>query len=81
MRVLLLSTYELGRQPFAVGLLAALLRDRGAQVECRDLAVDELDDDQVARADAIGIWLPMFTATRIAMAALPRRSGISHLFL
>ncbi len=72
MKVLLISTYELGRQPFAVGLAAALIEGRGGEARCLDLSVDTLDDEEVQTADAIALWLPMFTATRIALAALPR---------
>ncbi|MGH7267514.1 MAG: hypothetical protein ACREMB_22060, partial [Candidatus Rokuibacteriota bacterium] len=42
-RVVLVSTYELGRQPFGVASATALLRQAGASVTCLDLAVDRLD--------------------------------------
>lgn len=72
MRVLLISTYELGRQPFGLASPAAWLRRAGAAVDCLDLSVQELDESRVRRADAIGLYLPMHTAARLALAALPR---------
>ena len=72
MRVLLISTYELGRQPFGLASPAAWIRATGADVECLDLALQDLDEDAVRRSDAVGFYLPMHTATRIALAALPK---------
>ncbi len=72
MRVLLISTYELGRQPFGLASPAAWIRETGADVECLDLSVQDLDEAAVRRADAIGFYLPMHTATRIALAVLPK---------
>jgi hypothetical protein len=47
LRALLISTYELGRQPFGLGSAAAWLRELGVDVECADLAVQKLDEAQV----------------------------------
>jgi radical SAM superfamily enzyme YgiQ (UPF0313 family) len=66
MRVLLISTYELGRQPVHIGSPAASLREAGHDVRTVDLAVDELDDDEVFWADRVGLSVPMHTATRLA---------------
>mgnify|MGYP006375011135 CR=1 FL=1 len=43
-RVLLLSTYELGRPPFGLASAAAWLRAAGCEVEVRDLSRDPLPD-------------------------------------
>lgn len=72
MRVLLISTYELGRQPFGVASAAAWLERAGEVVECADLAVEKLDEDKVRRADLVAFHVPMHTATRIAVARLPQ---------
>ena len=72
MRVLLISTYELGRQPFGLTSPAAWIGATGADVECLDLALQDLDERAVRRADAVGLYLPMHTATQIALAVLPR---------
>ncbi len=70
MRVLLISTYELGRQPFGLASPAAWLARAGAEVELLDLACQPLDESKVREADAIAFHLPMHTATRLALAAL-----------
>jgi hypothetical protein len=54
-RVLLVSTYELGRQPFGLASPAACLRADGHQVTCTDLAVEKLSLDTVRNADLIAI--------------------------
>jgi hypothetical protein len=41
---LLVSTYELGHQPFGLAEPAAMLRERGAAVRTVDLAVECLDE-------------------------------------
>ena len=66
-RVLLVSTYELGRQPFGLASPAACLRADGHQVTCTDLAVEKLSLDTVRNADLIAFHLPMHTATRLAV--------------
>ncbi|MFN8635943.1 MAG: CUAEP/CCAEP-tail radical SAM protein [Chloroflexota bacterium] len=65
MRVLLLSTYELGHQPLGLARPAADLLAAGHEVRCLDLAVDPLDAELVAWAGLIGISVPMHTATRL----------------
>jgi radical SAM superfamily enzyme YgiQ (UPF0313 family) len=70
--VLLVSTYELGHQPFGIASPAAWLRQRGFDVGTLDLAVDRLDETAVRAADMIAFYVPMHTATRIAIGALER---------
>ena len=72
MRVLLISTYELGRQPVHVSSPAASLREAGHDIDVLDLAVDELESDYVATVDAVGISVPMHTATRLATLVAER---------
>ena len=47
MRVLLVSTYELGRQPFGLASPAAWLRDKGMNVRAVDAAKEPLEDDAI----------------------------------
>ncbi len=68
MNVVLLSTYDLGHQPFGLASPAAWLREAGASVTCNDLAVDDLDEQAVRDAGLIAVYLPMHTATRLAGA-------------
>ncbi len=70
MRVVLISTYELGRQPFGLASPAAWIRQTGAQVTCLDLAVERLDEEAIRSADLIAFYLPMHTATRIAIRVI-----------
>ena len=70
MNTVLVSTYDLGHQPFALASAAAWLRRAGASVRCNDLAVEALDREAVAQAGLIAIHLPMHTATRLAVAAV-----------
>src|SRR5437868_7579901 len=72
MNVLLISTYELGRQPFGLASPAAWLREAGHEVRCQDLSQDKLDAAAVRDADLVGIYLPMHTATRIAVRVIER---------
>ena len=72
MNVVLISTYEMGRQPFGLASPAAWLRRAGAQVACFDLSREPLDEDAVRGADLIAFYVPMHTATRLAARVAPR---------
>jgi len=65
-RALLLSTYDLGHQPFGLASPAAWLRREGVEVRCVDLAKEKLADESAVAADLIAFHLPMHTATRLA---------------
>jgi radical SAM superfamily enzyme YgiQ (UPF0313 family) len=71
MKIVLISTYELGRQPFGVVSPAAWLRGAGHEVVCLDLTRQSLDDAAVRSAGLIAIYLPMHTATRLAAKLIP----------
>jgi radical SAM superfamily enzyme YgiQ (UPF0313 family) len=71
MNILLISTYELGRQPFGLASPAAWLRAEGARVTCLDLSREALREDALRAADLIAFYVPMHTATRLAVALLP----------
>ena len=72
MRVLLVSTYDLGRQPFGLASPAAWLEEAGVEVECVDTSREKLTDDRMARADLVAFYLPMHTATRLAAPLIDR---------
>jgi radical SAM superfamily enzyme YgiQ (UPF0313 family) len=72
LKIVLISTYELGRQPFGLASPAAWLRKRGHSVVCMDLARQALHEPAIKEADLIAIYLPMHTATRLAAQILPR---------
>jgi radical SAM superfamily enzyme YgiQ (UPF0313 family) len=72
MRALLVSTYDLGRQPFGLASPAAWLRRAGVETDCVDTSRDRLTDQQIAAASLIGFYLPMHTATRLASGTIAR---------
>ncbi|MBI4486228.1 MAG: radical SAM protein, partial [Acidobacteria bacterium] len=72
MRALLISTYEMGRQPFGLASPAAWLRAAGWTVTCVDVAKQRLDDEEVRRADLVAFHLPMHTATRLARPVIEK---------
>ena len=78
MKVCLITTYELGHQPFGIASPARWLEDAGAKVTCIDLAIDCLNEEAVRQAGLIAIYLPMHTATRLAVAVLPRIKEINN---
>ena len=71
MNIVLISTYELGRQPFGLASPAAWLRERGHQVTLLDLSRQPLDEAAVRQAALLAVYLPMHTATRLAAQLLP----------
>ena len=71
-RTLLISTYDLGRQPFGLASPAAWLRRAGAEVECVDTSRDPLNARQIAAAGLVAFYLPMHTATRLAAPLIAR---------
>jgi radical SAM superfamily enzyme YgiQ (UPF0313 family) len=77
MNVLLISTYELGRQPFGIASPAAWLRREGVDVRCLDLAIERLDPDVIEAADVVCFYVPMHTATRIALRLASRVTEIN----
>jgi radical SAM superfamily enzyme YgiQ (UPF0313 family) len=72
MRVVLISTYELGRQPFGLASPAAWLRQAGAIVACQDLSQGRLYEEDIVEADLVALYVPMHTATRIAVHVAER---------
>jgi radical SAM superfamily enzyme YgiQ (UPF0313 family) len=72
MNVVLISTYEMGRQPFGLASPAVWLRESGADVTCVDVSRQPLPDAAVRAADLVAFYVPMHTATRLAVALLPR---------
>lgn len=72
MKVVLINPYELGRQPFGLAEPAAWLKREGCEVQCLDLSLQMLEPEVLAGSGLIAIYVAMHTATRIAVAALPR---------
>ncbi|HUO45504.1 MAG TPA: CUAEP/CCAEP-tail radical SAM protein [Acidimicrobiia bacterium] len=72
MRVLLVSTYELGHQPLHLASPASRLLTDGHEVRCLDLSVEEWDTSAFAWADKVAFSVPMHTAMRLAREAAAR---------
>ena len=70
--VLLLSTYDLGRQPFGIASAAAWFTRAGIETVTRDLSREKLADDDIRRAAMVAVYLPMHTATRLAVPVIQR---------
>ena len=70
MRVVLISTYDMGRQPFGLASPAAWLRADGHEVTTADLSREPLPSDSVQNAAWIAFHLPMHTATRMAIPVI-----------
>ena len=67
MKIVLISTYELGRQPFGLASPAAWLRKRGHQVTCLDLSRQPLNEPALREAGLVAFYVPMHTATRLTL--------------
>jgi radical SAM superfamily enzyme YgiQ (UPF0313 family) len=71
-KVVLLSTYDLGHQPFGLASPKAWLERDGHSVTCADLAVERPPEAAVREADVVAFHLPMHTATRLAVPLIGR---------
>ena len=72
MNVVLISTYELGHQPFGLASPKAWLVRAGHDVRSVDLAAEPLPEPDIQQADLIAFYLPMHTATRLALPVIER---------
>ncbi|HJR59584.1 MAG TPA: CUAEP/CCAEP-tail radical SAM protein [Vicinamibacterales bacterium] len=72
MHVLLISTYDMGRQSFGLASPAAWLREAGIDVSCADLSREPFPQDGVRTASLVAFFLPMHTATRLALPVIDR---------
>ena len=70
MKIVLISTYELGRQPFGLASPAAWLRKRGHEVTCLDLSREPLNEEAIREAGLMAFYVPMHTATRLTLELL-----------
>lgn len=74
-RVLLLSTYDLGHQPFGLASPAAWLRREGLDARTVDLSRERLELEDLRETDLVAVYLPMHTATRLALPVVDRIHG------
>jgi radical SAM superfamily enzyme YgiQ (UPF0313 family) len=76
-RALLISTYDLGRQPLGLAAPAAMLRQAGVDVDCVDTSREPLNDEHIRVASLVAFYLPMHTATRLAAPLLQRVRAVN----
>lgn len=72
MRIVLVSTYELGHQPFGLASPKAWLVRAGHEVTSVDLAKTPLSENLIRASDAVAFSLPMHTAARLAIPVIER---------
>jgi len=72
MKTVLISTYDLGHQPFGLASPAAWLKQDGHEVTCIDMSVGPLIAAEVREAALVAFFLPMHTATRLALRAIEK---------
>lgn len=72
MKAVLISPYEIGRQPFALAHASAYLSQAGFEVTCIDLSLNKLDEAHFQNTKVVFIHLAMHTATRMAVELLPK---------
>lgn len=72
MNVLVVSSYELGHQPYHVASAAAALRRAGHGVRTADLSLEPIESDDLTWAEGLAFAVPMHTAMQIALEAAER---------
>ena len=79
MQALLVSTYEMGRQPFGLASPTAWLREADVDVTCLDLSREPFDAALVPDGldGMVAFHLPMHTATRLAIPVIKRVRAIN----
>jgi radical SAM superfamily enzyme YgiQ (UPF0313 family) len=72
LRIVLVSTYELGHQPFGLASPQAWLVRAGHQVTAVDVSKTPLSENLIRQANAVAFSVPMHTATRLAVPLIER---------
>lgn len=75
--ILLISCYELGHQPIGLASPLGFLERAGYTPDVIDIAVETLDLDKAARAEFVGICVPMHTALRLGTHVATRLREIN----
>ncbi len=77
MKVVLISPYEIGRQPFALAQPAAWLKQDDFDVDCLDLSCEPLDESRLIGVQLIAIHLIMHAGARLASEFIPRIKSLA----
>ena len=75
--ILLISCYELGHQPIGLASPLGFLERAGYTPDVMDIAVETLDVEKAARAEFVGICVPMHTALRLGVHVATRLRKIN----
>ena len=75
--ILLISCYELGHQPIGLASPVGFLERAGYAPDVMDIAVETLDLEKAARAEFVGICVPMHTALRLGVHVATRLRKIN----
>lgn len=70
--ILLVSCYELGRQPVSVAKAAAALAAAGIETAVQDVSIERLSEETLKRADIVAISAPMHTALQLGVRVAAR---------
>jgi hypothetical protein len=76
-RIVLVSTYEMGRQPFGLASPAAWLRADGHDVTLADVSCSPMPGAAVEAANLIAFFLPMHTATKLFLRLVGRVRAVN----
>ena len=76
--ILIVSCYELGRQPVAAATALAELRRSGFEPAALDVSVDAVDEGMLRRARLVAISVPMHTALRLGVRVAERAPEGAH---
>src|ERR1035437_7859071 len=76
-QILLVSTYEMGRQPFGLASPAAWLRAEGHDVTQADVSCSTMPSHAVETAGLIACFLPMHTATKRFLRLVDRLRAVN----
>src|ERR1700692_2027839 len=77
MKILLVSTYEMGRQPFGLASPAAWLRAEGHDVTQADVSCTQMPKVPVETSGLIAFFLPMLTATKHFLRLVDRVRAVN----
>ena len=75
--ILLISCYELGHQPIGLASPLGFLDRAGYTPDVMDIAVETFDVKKAARAEFVGICVPMHTALRLGVHVATRLRKIN----
>ena len=75
--ILLISCYELGHQPIGLASPLGFLERVGYTPDVMDIAVETFDVKKAARAEFVGICVPMHTALRLGVHVATRLRKIN----